>query len=180
MEAALLGLLLWVVLPAWLLAGLLDWWCHRRTDIAHTSGRRESALHLLMLAQVGAAMLAVLLLRINALVLLLLTALWLLHQATSIWDSRWAAPRRHIGVLEQHVHGFLDVLPLTALLLLSVLHGEQWRALLGVAEVKPDFALAWKDPPADARLLAGVMAAGLLLAVLPFAEEWRRTGRARH
>ena len=29
------------VLPVWIVAGLADWWCHRRTDIEHTSGATE-------------------------------------------------------------------------------------------------------------------------------------------
>jgi hypothetical protein len=177
MEAAILAVLAWGILPAWLLAGLLDWWCHRRTDLAHTSGLGESSLHLLMLLQMGAAILAVLLLRINALVLLLLAVLWIGHQATSVWDSCYAAPRRHISVFEQHVHGFLDVLPLTALLLVGLLHRDQWLPLPGM-DVQPEFSLAWKDPVPDMRQLAAVVAAGLLFALLPFAEEWLRARRA--
>ena len=38
--------LLWGVYPAWLLAGAGDYLCHRRTDIEHTSGAKESWLHL--------------------------------------------------------------------------------------------------------------------------------------
>ena len=177
MEAAITAVLAWGILPAWLLAGLLDWWCHRRSDLAHTSGLGESRLHLLMLLQVGAGILAVLLLRINALVLLLLAALWLAHQATSVWDSRYAAPRRRISVLEQHVHGFLDVLPLTALLLIGLLHRDQWLAL-AAADLEADFTLAWKDPAPDWRRAAAVVAAGLLFALAPFAEEWLRAHRA--
>jgi len=29
----------------WLLGGTLDFWFHRRTDLPHTSGLRESTLH---------------------------------------------------------------------------------------------------------------------------------------
>jgi hypothetical protein len=28
----------WFVMPVWIGAGLADWWCHRRSDIEHTSG----------------------------------------------------------------------------------------------------------------------------------------------
>ena len=30
-------LLLYFVMPLWLLAGFADWLCHRRSDIAHTA-----------------------------------------------------------------------------------------------------------------------------------------------
>lgn len=39
------------VIPLWLTAGLTDWWCHRRTDIEHTTGLKETGIHLLMLGK---------------------------------------------------------------------------------------------------------------------------------
>lgn len=36
--------LLWGVLPLWLAAGVADWWCHRRSDLAHTAGVPEALL----------------------------------------------------------------------------------------------------------------------------------------
>ena len=44
------GLLLWVLYPLWLLAGAIDYVCHRRTNIEHTSGATESLLHLAQFA----------------------------------------------------------------------------------------------------------------------------------
>jgi hypothetical protein len=49
----------------WLLAGVADWACHRRTGLERTTGVKESLLHLLMIAQVGLGVLAVLFLEIN-------------------------------------------------------------------------------------------------------------------
>jgi hypothetical protein len=46
-------LLMFVVLPVWLLAGLADYLCHRATNIETTSGVRESMLHLVQFGLVG-------------------------------------------------------------------------------------------------------------------------------
>jgi len=61
-----------VVFPTWLLCGFADYACHARTDITHTSGVHESALHLLQTAEIGVPMLAFLFLEVNASVLLLM------------------------------------------------------------------------------------------------------------
>ena len=39
--------------PVWLLAGLADYTCHRLQHIERNAGVRESALHVLMLAELG-------------------------------------------------------------------------------------------------------------------------------
>jgi len=46
-------MLLPVILPLWSAAGLADWWMRRRSDIEHTAGARESAIHTLMMAEGG-------------------------------------------------------------------------------------------------------------------------------
>ena len=43
----------WLVLPVWMAAGLADWWCHRRSDIEHTTGTTESAIHAAMMVEGG-------------------------------------------------------------------------------------------------------------------------------
>ena len=80
--------------------------------------------------------------------------------------------------LEQHVHGLLEVLPVTAALLLTALPWDQARALTGRG--RPDFGvrLRRRDPlsvPARVRLLAAVTAFG----ILPHAEELWRCWRTR-
>ncbi len=49
------ALLAWGIYPLWLIAGAADLWCHRRTDIRHTSGVVESTLHLAQLGVIGVA-----------------------------------------------------------------------------------------------------------------------------
>ena len=61
-------LLLWFIMPVWFLAGLADYLCHRASDIEHTSGWKESVLHLVMFAEIAVPLLMCLFFEINALI----------------------------------------------------------------------------------------------------------------
>ena len=175
-EALLWGLLGWVVLPAWLLSGLADYACHARMDLAHTSGRHESLLHLLQTAEIGIPMLAFLFLDVTAATLLLMLAGVLAHTASSWRDIRYAAATRRIPPFEQYVHSFLNVLPWIALALVAILH---WPVLANFADPRAvDWGLRWRAPPFPGRATGAVLAASLLLAVLPGAWEFVRASRA--
>jgi hypothetical protein len=50
---ASLRYLMYVLLPAWFVPGVVDWWMHRRTRIERTSGLPESLIHALMMTEVG-------------------------------------------------------------------------------------------------------------------------------
>ena len=161
-------LLMFLLLPLWVLAGLADWWCHRRTRIESTSGWRESAFHLLMFTQMSVAALAALLLQVNLALMSLLGALFLLHEATTWLELRFVQPRRLITPAEQMVHSFMELLPLAALFLLALL-----------AAGPADWALRWKDEPVPPQWLAGACGAVLVFNVLPLLEEAWRCLRAR-
>src|SRR3954469_23859099 len=90
-------LLMYVVFPLWVAAGLADWACHRRTRIESTSGLKENLYHWLLLAQMGAATLAVGLFEINAAVLLLVFAAYLAHELTTWVELHYTVPRRVVG-----------------------------------------------------------------------------------
>ena len=165
------------VIPLWVLAGLVDWWCHRRTAIERTSGWRENAFHWLLLAQVGIALLTVALLEIDAAVLLLVLAAFLMHEASTFIELRYVVPLREVRPLEQMVHSFMEILPLVVLALLAVLRWDQVAALAGAGA--PDFSLRAKGEPWPAAYLASLALAVLLLNVLPLAEEGVRCWRAR-
>src|SRR5215212_6714061 len=124
-------ILMYLVFPLWVAAGFADWLCHRRTDIAHTSGLKENLLHLLMFAEIGVAMVAVALFEINAVVLLLVLAVFFVHQATVYCDLDYSTLVRDVGPSEQMVHSFLELLPLLSLALLAVLAWPQAQALVG-------------------------------------------------
>ncbi|MDB5797279.1 MAG: diguanylate cyclase [Paucimonas sp.] len=161
------------VLPAWLLAGLLDWYFHRKLDIQHTSGTRESLLHILLISEGGSAVLAGMLLEINALVLAYMIACYVAHEITVWIDLRYSWPRRPIPPLEQMAHSLQEVLPLTGLLIVVTLNWDQFLALLQLSE-SARWQLAWKLEPLPWQAVAAIVVASLLFAVFPFFEElWR-------
>jgi hypothetical protein len=172
-------LLLYVVYPLWVASGLADWYCHRATRIAETSGLRENLLHLLLFAQLGTAVLAMALLEINAAVLLLVAALVAAHELTVWADLRWSVPRREVRPVEQMVHSVQELLPFTAWLLLALMAWDQALALVGLGTAPPEFALGLKREPWP----GPVLLAGLLLALvanaLPLAQETWSCWRAR-
>jgi len=167
-------LLLYGVLPMWMLAGFGDWLCHRVQRIEHTAGLKESALHWAMLVELGIGIGAALLLEINAAVLALLVALAIAHELTTWWDLSYAASRRRIAVAEQWVHGIQLALPWVALVLLIVIHRDQALAAAGLGGAQADWHLHRKELALPAATLAAIALATALLVLLPFAEEFRR------
>jgi hypothetical protein len=180
MQDAARFILMYVVLPAWIAAGLADWHCHRRTGIAVTSGLPENLLHWLMYAQMAAAMAAVVLFELNAAVLALVAGAFLSHEATVYWDLHYSTIRRDVGPWEQMAHSFLELLPLLSLALLALMAWPQALAIVRLGEEAPDWALrmrqqAWLPLP----YLAAALAATFLLNVLPLAQETASCLRAR-
>ena len=102
-RAFLQALLLYVVLPVWVLAGCADYLCHRAMRIEVTAGWRESALHWLMLVELGIGVGAVLLLQLNAAVIALFAAACVLHEITLWSDLAYANAHRQIPAIEQWV-----------------------------------------------------------------------------
>ena len=165
-DLLLWGLLGYVVFPLWLLSGLADYLCHARSDIAHTSGTHESALHLLQTAEIGLPVLVFLFLSTNALAVALMTAGVVAHTATSWRDVTFAARLRHISPFEQYVHSFLNVLPWIALALVAILH---WPVVVAIFDpaIASDWKPHWRQPAFDGGILFAVLAASLLLGALP-------------
>src|SRR5215204_3390807 len=102
-------MLMYFILPLWLAAGFADWLCHRASNIATTSGPKESVLHLFQFAEMGVPVLAALFLEINTLIIAIMIVFLVLHEATAIWDVRYASATREVGPTEQHVHSFLEM-----------------------------------------------------------------------
>jgi hypothetical protein len=168
------GLLGYVVFPLWLLSGLADYLCHARTDIAHTSGSRESGLHLLQTVEIGLPVLAFLFLSTNALALALMAAGVVAHTATSWRDVAYAAQLRHISPGEQYVHSFLNVLPWVALALVAILHWPVVVAMFDPATAS-EWEPHWRQPPFDGGILFAVLASSLLFGALPGVLEFMHT-----
>jgi hypothetical protein len=178
LEDAARRALLGFVLPAWIGAGLADWLCHRRSDIEHTAGPTEAAIHALMMSEAGVPTLLGLFLEANAGLLATCYAALGLHQATAAWDVRYAESRREVTPTEQHVHGMLEQVPVMAVVLLTVLHTGQARALIGRGGERPRLGPERKRRPLPRSQRAAVLGAVALFGALPYGEEVVRCVRA--
>jgi hypothetical protein len=173
------ALLIYVVIPLWLAAGFADWLCHRRASIETTSGAPESALHLVMLAEMGVPLLAALYLEVNALILGAMLAAFVLHEITAYVDVRYASSRRDVGVFEQCVHSVLEMAPLAVVLLLAAAHWPQALALFGLGDEEARFALVPSSEPPPATYTIALLVGIAALAAGPYVEELARGLRAR-
>lgn len=171
-------ILMYFILPVWLVAGFADWLCHRASHIESTTGAKESLIHLLMFAEVGAPLLAGMFLTINALVIAVMIAAFFVHEATAMWDVRYATTARTVTPIEQHVHSFLEMIPLMAILSVISLHWGQFLALFGRGAEPARLDVAWKPEPLPIPYIATVMAVILLFEFLPYVEEFLRGLRA--
>lgn len=169
--------ILYVCIPLWMAVGLGDWLFHRMTRISETSGLKESLLHLLMLSEIGIPMLLGLFMEINALVLAIMISGYLAHEATVLWDLRYAINKRPIPPGEQMIHSFQELLPLTMFMLLAFLHWDQFIALVTLSELA-DFRLQWKQVPLSSSYLAAALTGTAVFVCLPYTEELWRCFRA--
>jgi hypothetical protein len=168
------------IVPIWIGAGLADWWCHRRTDIERTAGVKESVVHAAMMVEGGLPTMLGLFCEINAGVLAVIYGALTCHELTAIYDVAYADGRRVVTPTEQHVHGFLERVPLMATVLLTVLHWNQARSLIG-AGGDPDWRIRPKRRPLSVRYRVGVLGAVAALVAVPYGEEllrcvWARAG----
>lgn len=166
--------LAWVVYPLWLLAGAGDYLSHRSTHIERTSGNPESWLHVAQFVAIAIIFCCAVLLEITLGVLAIMALALILHAALSLTDVSYTLGRRHISAFEQHVHGFMDVLPFIAVCLLALTH---WDTL--VAREANGSMLRWKDAPLTWAEIALLLGSFFVLAGGPIAEEWFRTRRAQ-
>ena len=168
------GILLYFVLPLWVLTGAADALCHRICRIEATSGVLETVIHLLMAAEIGAALVAALFLELTGLVLVSLLVLWAVHEATSYWDLHYASSRRFIPPWEQRVHDYLAVIPLLALVLIAILHWTQVLAIVGLGPQPFDHTIRLKDDPLPAMYLGSLLSAIFLFNLVPYLFELAR------
>ncbi|RWL50272.1 MAG: diguanylate cyclase [Mesorhizobium sp.] len=171
-------ILMYFVLPVWLIAGFADWLCHRATHIESTTGAKESLIHLLMFAEVGIPLLAAMFLEVNALVIAVMIVAFFVHEATAMWDVRYATTARTVGPIEQHVHSFLEMIPLMGLVIVVALHWGQFLALFGAGSETARFDLTWKHQQLPVAYVAVVMIVIVLFELLPYVEEFFRGLRA--
>src|SRR5215217_6138569 len=173
------NILMYFVLPVWAAAGFADYLCHRNTNIETTSGPKESLLHLLQFAEMAVPTLAAIFLEINALIILIMILCLILHEATAMWDVSYAYQLRTVTPTEQHVHSFLEMLPLAGLLVIITLHSQQFLALFAFGTEVAEFSLHLKQPPLPWLYVTVILSLVLLFDVLPFLEELARGMRHR-
>lgn len=164
-------LLMYLILPLWFAAGVADWLCHRASGIERTTGAKESLIHLLMLGEIAVPLLAAVFLEINAGIIALMVAVFFLHEATALWDVSYATTARTVTPIEQHVHSFLEMIPLMGIVSVVALHWGQALALLGLGPEEAGFALSPKTAPLPGAYILSLLAGAAILEVAPYAEE---------
>ena len=170
--------LTYVLIPSWLVPGMLDWAFHRKTKIECNAGAHESLTHVLMALEAGAGIAAGLFLEIDAGVIAAMLSCALVHEATVIWDVGYTKSRRPISQAEQHTHSFLEVLPFVGAAFAAFMHAEQTRALVGMGPARPRFAFRPNRAPLP-RATVVALAASALFGVTPYVEEMVRCLRVK-
>ena len=167
-----------VVMPVWMAMGFADYLCHRATDIEHTAGTRESLLHLIQFGLIGLPLMAVLFLQVDAGLLLVLAVFVALHHAVAYIDVRYANGTRRVRPIEQMIHSFLELLPITAYLLLVATEFGQLQAVFGMGGEHADLSLHVRSPALPPWYLFSVILAALAANLGPYLEEFIRCFRA--
>lgn len=164
-------LLVFVLYPAWLLSGGIDYLCHRRTRIEETAGPTESWLHLAQFLVLGAAFAVAVLFTPTVTTIACVFAGVVAHTALSYIDVSYTVHRRFISPLEQLVHGAMDWIPIFGVALLVVLY---WNQLAG--DTSGAVAL---DAATSLRQKTLLVGSYFVLAGVPVVEELMRTLRRR-
>lgn len=177
MHELMINYILYFIIPLWLVAGIADWNCHRISHIEKNAGTKESLMHFAMLIEAGVALLAGLLLEINAGIIIFMILIFFLHQATALWDVTYAQSKRYLSPLEQHIHSFLEMMPLIILILISLIHWSQFENSIRGDLSAADFNLQWKVQPLPLPYIAVLLVAILGLQIIPYVEEFIRCQR---
>lgn len=164
--------LMYAVLPTYLATGFLDYLMHRRSDIEHTTGWPESAVHVVEMVEVGAPIVMTLLLEVDPPVLLAAAGGALVHMATAVLDLRLATHGRVVHQAEQHVHTFLEGLPFLATSVLAAGYADRVAAVFRRQPVH--WGLRRKRHPLPRTYLRAAFAGIAAFIVLPYAEELLR------
>jgi hypothetical protein len=169
---------LYAILPLWIVPAFCDYVFHRKSSIETTSGTHESLVHALQMSTMGLPTLMGLLLEIDASVIATMIAATAAHEGLVLWDIAYAEPLRRPSPNEQHMHSFLEVVPIMALVAVLSLHPAQTAALFGQGGEAPRWRLRFKQPQLKKRYLAAILGFVTALGVVPYAEELARCYRA--
>jgi hypothetical protein len=152
----------------WIIAGWLDFRCHRKTDIAHTSGLAESKSHLWELGILAVAVFIFLALQVNAAQVTLLTLLVVAHAIAGHIDSTIAFTRhRIVSPWEQWIHSILNMAPWVALVWLS------WFSWPEIGWTEPgSWRLHARDIPFSPLTWTAVLTPPILVNAIPAFREY--------
>ncbi|HJM54688.1 MAG TPA: hypothetical protein QGI72_00410 [Poseidonia sp.] len=175
-EATLvLNVILYVLLPLWGIAGMLDWWCHRKTEIEKTSGLKEAYIHCLMGVQICIPLVLSLLFEVNVLIMLLCFAALIAHEVVAHYDVHYTTGKREISIWEVHAHNYLATLPFFLLLLIIV---RKWEVFLDTATLNwgGGFSIQWRQEPlgSSGNYATSYMVLMGIFVVFPYMQEWWR------
>ncbi|MDI1261526.1 hypothetical protein [Aquabacterium sp.] len=120
------------------------------------------------------------LLEVNALVIGLMITAFFVHEATALWDVTYAVSKRLVSPGEQHVHSFLELLPLMCIVMVSLLKESQFLALFGLGIESARFDIALKSESLSAIYIAALLAAATVFPLIPYLNELWRGVRARN
>jgi hypothetical protein len=129
-------------------------------------------MHLLMLSEAAIPALAGLFLEITSPVIALMIASVLLHDMTALWDVSYAVTLREVKPIEQHVHSFLEMVPLMAVAFVCVLHWPQVLAPFGIGR-KKRLVVAPEIATASLAVCHSMLAAMTALEWDPIWRNWR-------
>jgi hypothetical protein len=90
----------------------------------------------------------------------------------------YAVTGREVTPIEQHIHSFLELIPLLAVVCVAALHWSQFEALFGIGAATPRFSVSLKAEPLPALYVICLFAAIIVLVVLPYLEELYRCWQA--
>jgi hypothetical protein len=164
-----LKILLATLCSFWLVAGLIDYACHRRTHIELTSGVGESLLHVAQFLALGFSLLFAIGTTVTPLSFTWIVVGVTVHAVLAFVDVAYTDQRRRISPLEQQVHGYLDVLPLVGMGLFAV---DQWGDVAGGSR-----PMQWTLGDNRAALIG--LGIYVVLVGAPIVEELLRTMRYR-
>lgn len=170
-------LLMFLVLPLWILAGFTDYWCHRASHIEENAGTPESLLHLLQFGSIAIPTILALFMEINALFFLIAALAIVFHHVVAFIDVRYANRTRPVTPFEQMVHSFLEIMPITAFLLLAVLYWLQFLDLLRLHLGAGSFVLQIKNHQLPLWYVLSAIGAAALCNLAPYLEELMRCRR---
>tara|TARA_Y100000758_G_scaffold219342_1_gene157956 strand:- start:398 stop:976 length:579 start_codon:yes stop_codon:yes gene_type:complete len=139
-----LYIILYILLPLWGIAGMVDWWCHRQTEIEKTSGLHEAYVHCLMGIQIGIPVILSLLFEVNVLIMLLCIAALVAHEFIAHYDVQYTTGKREISIWEVHAHNYLATLPFFLFLLIIV---RKWDTFIDLLTLNwgSGFNLQWRE-----------------------------------